>query len=337
LTAELTDLPRSTRALLAALPAQRSGAALDIGSVQGLVAQSLGAPYVHNDLPACKAAVVADVIHTDILPQGPFQLIAFDASDYEEGLARETVAQAAACLTPDGRLLTTARRAYVEEFFETVSQQDELCIGTGPRPERYQPEETSYQFNAFTIQTAPGIFSPRALDGGTALMLEQLNPQPGARFLDLGSGAGVVSKVASELWQCQVTAVDVSARALRYTMLNAPQATVLPSDGLSALQGQTFDLIASNPPYHTDFAVAKRFIEGAYRQLNMGGALALVVKRADWYVQKVRTLFGGCRLAERDGYTLILAEKRPKAPQQPKPETTTRKHAKRMAQRRPHK
>lgn len=92
-------------------------------------------------------------------------------------------------------------------------------------------------------------------------------------------------------------------------------------------------MIASNPPYHTDFAVARQFIEGAYHRLSPGGALYLVVKRAGWYAQKVRTVFGGFRITEQAGYTVISAEKRPPRPAgRPEPaQPTTRKHAKRMA------
>ena len=42
-----------------------------------------------------------------------------------------------------------------------------------------------------------------------------------------------------------------------------------------------------NPPYHTDFSVAKSFIEGSYKHLQMDGWLVIETKRFDWYKNKI--------------------------------------------------
>lgn len=333
---ELTELPRSTRALLALLARCPTGPALDIGSYQGAVARELGCTYLNADLTACAASGLTHSIHTDELPAGPFGAIFFDAREYDPALAAETVASAALRLTDGGVLITTARPADVEACFQQVEVAGEALVASRPRPGVTLPPWSTYEAEfggrTYRIQSAPGIFSPRHLDEGSAFMLGEIEHRPGAQFLDLGCGAGIVSRIASEAWGCQVTAVDVNARALRLTAINAPEAEVIASDGLSALGARQFDIIASNPPYHTDFGVAKAFIEGAHRHLAMEGMLYLVIKRADWYVQKVRTVFGGCRVAERDGYTVIAAQKRPVKPKAaPVAPATTKKHAKRMA------
>ena len=46
-----------------------------------------------------------------------------------------------------------------------------------------------------------------------------------------------------------------------------------------------FPLIMSNPPYHTDFSVAKAFIEGSYKHLQTGGWLVMVCKHLSWYIR----------------------------------------------------
>lgn len=335
------SLPRSTRALLDLCPTVPPGKALDIASHQGAVAQALGAAYLHDHFAACeqaRAAGVETVYHADSLPDATYRAICLDARELDPALVDEFIAQAAARLTPDGLFLTTAPRNSVEAWFGQVEEQSEAIIARSPKPGSAPPQPVAYTVDVggqnLTVQSMPGVFSPRSLDPGTREMLPFIAAEPGQRFLDLGCGAGVVSLVASQVWGCQVTAVDVSARALRLTRLNAPAAEVIASDGFSALHGRQFDLIASNPPYHTDFAVAKGFIEGAHRHLAPGGWLYLVVKRADWYVQKVRSIFGGCRVIEREGYAILSAEKRavtskPAAQAQP---ATTKKHAKRMAQ-----
>lgn len=338
----LEAVTRTTRALLDLLPkAAAPGPTLDIGSDGGAVALEAGCPYLHADLPACeqaRAAGAMPVIHSDALPAGPFGTISFDARTYETALALETLAQAAVRLAPGGVVLTTARRADVAALFGEVEEHGEALLARSPISGAYRPEWPVYEFEfggrVWQVRSGPGVFSPRGLDEGTRVMLQQMAVPAGARFLDLGCGAGAVSLIASEAWGCQVTAVDVNARALRLTAMNAPRAEVLASDGLTALSDREFDVIASNPPYHTDYAVAKAFIEGAHRRLAMGGTLCLVVKKADWYVQKVRTIFGGCRVHEEAGYTLLIAEKRerrPAAAAGAPVASTTKKHAKRMA------
>lgn len=362
----MTDLPRSTKALLDLLPLCPAGPFLDIGSHAGAVARQMGSAFLHDDLSACQQALksgVDPVLHADLPSGGPYSSICFDARAYDPGLAAEVVLAAAGLLASGGVLISTARRKDLEAAFAQVEEHGEALIARQPRvapgfgaPLTDYPHSAQsalmqsglmqsgysleYATHSFRIQTAAGIFSPRGLDEGTRLMLDQIGlilrslpPNSGSalRFLDLGSGAGVVSRVAASLWGCQVTAVDSSARALRLTRLNAPEAEVIASDGLGALAGRVFDLIASNPPYHTDFAVARRFIEGAHRQLSPGGHLVLVVRRADWYVQKIRSLFGGCRLVEEQGYTVIIAQRRERR-EAPAPAPTTRKHARRIEQ-----
>lgn len=336
----MADLPRSTQILLALRSLGHPGPALDIASHQGALAREVGGTYIDADLTACEAAWQAGIhktLHTDLLPAGKVSTIFFDAREYDPAFAAETIAQAAARLTPDGILITTAPPEQLATCFAQVEEQGEAAVGRSPLRGITSPTwttyETSFAGRSYTVQTGPGVFSPRGLDLGTQVMLEQIEAAPGARFLDLGCGVGIVSKIASEAWGCQVTAVDVNARALRLTGCNAPRAEVLASDGFRHLGDRQFDLIASNPPYHTDFAVAKAFIEGAFAHLAPGGSLYLVVKRSDWYIQKVRNIFGGCRLVEQQGYTTIIAEKRQghSRPATPPPPATTRKHAKRMA------
>jgi len=47
---------------------------------------------------------------------------------------------------------------------------------------------------------------------------------------------------------------------------------------LAMLSMIDFTLILSNPPYHTDFSVAKNFIEGGYKRLVIGGRMVMVQK-----------------------------------------------------------
>ncbi|MFD1429306.1 class I SAM-dependent methyltransferase [Lacticaseibacillus mingshuiensis] len=189
----------------------------------------------------------------------------------------------------------------------------------------------TYHQTTLNFETLPTVFSPTALDRGTQAMLDLAPVQDGSRILDLGCGAGFVGiYFAKTLPAAQVTMVDVQEDAVAVATANAARNGVAPrilkSDGFSALGGEVFDVVLSNPPYHTDFSVAKGFIEGAYRQLAVGGTLYMVTKRRLWYENKIRAVFGGLRVVERDGYFVFIAEKRQGEAARRKAATAANKH-----------
>ena len=85
---------------------------------------------------------------------------------------------------------------------------------------------------------------------------------------------------------------------------------VFVSDGFRDVDASAFDLILSNPPYQTDFSVAKGFIEKGFNRLKVGGRLYMVTKRREWYRNKLVSVFGGVEIRETDGYYVFAAERR---------------------------
>jgi release factor glutamine methyltransferase len=106
------------------------------------------------------------------------------------------------------------------------------------------------------LEVAPHTLIPRP---ETEMLVETaLELLPGAiphRLLDLGTGTGAIAlSLAKDRAQWDVTAVDRVEEAVELAernrqRLHLDNARVLRSHWFSAVQGQRFDLILSNPPY----------------------------------------------------------------------------------------
>lgn len=129
---------------------------------------------------------------------------------------------------------------------------DALCDRRAARePLQYILGET--EFMGLTFHVEPGVLIPRA---DTEILVEKALEwmKPGARVLDIGTGSGAIAVSLAKLGrQAQVTAVDVSDRALEIARQNAKRngaaVEFVKSDCFSALKGRKYDMIVSNPPY----------------------------------------------------------------------------------------
>ena len=166
------------------------------------------------------------------------------------------------------------------------------------------------------LETDPGLFSPAHADRGTLAMLSCAHFEPGMKVLDLGCGCGLVGILAAQVCgEANVILSDIDPVAVAVARRNAARngvggVTVVESDGFNDLDAAGFDLILSNPPYQSDFSVAKGFIEKGFNRLKTGGRLLMVTKRREWYRNKLVHIFGGVRIHEIDGYHVFEAERR---------------------------
>jgi len=154
-----------------------------------------------------------------------------------------------------------------------------------PLPASYRAQARGV---AVDVACRPGLFSWRALDGATALMLARCAPRDGDRLLDLGCGAGpVAALLLAEGRVREATLVDTDALALEAAAdtlarngLAGPGVELLASDAGQELAAGRFDLILCNPPLHRGFtaerdSVARMVVESA-RLLAPRGRLYLV-------------------------------------------------------------
>lgn len=165
--------------------------------------------------------------------------------------------------------------------------------------------------------TGGGVFSKGALDEGSRILIDSLPLARIHKFCDLGCGWGGVSAfVAVQLPQAQIFACDVNPRAVQLTVWNAKQ-NKLPNvvawcgNGLSATRADFFDCIACNPPIRAGNAVIGKLFDDAYRGLQVGGELWVVIRTAQGaksWQKRLAAQFGDCEtVLIKNGYRILKA------------------------------
>jgi 16S rRNA G1207 methylase RsmC len=133
------------------------------------------------------------------------------------------------------------------------------------------------------FRTTWGLFSPKAIDEGTRLLLEHLEVQPDDRAIDLGCGYGPIGlTIATLAPQGEVLMVDKDFVAVEYANRNAElnrlaNAKAMLSDGLKHIGDERFTLAVTNLPAKTSNEHYYIFFQDIYEHLERGGRFYVVV------------------------------------------------------------
>ena len=103
-----------------------------------------------------------------------------------------------------------------------------------------------------SLLTPPGVYAPQWDTGLLVRAMGQEDVGSATDVLDLGTGSGAVAVQAARLG-ARVTAVDISRLAVFTARVNAllarQRVRVRRGDLTTAVTGQSYDLVVSNPPY----------------------------------------------------------------------------------------
>ncbi len=170
-----------------------------------------------------------------------------------------------------------------------------------------------------TFHTTWGLFSPKAIDAGTHLLLKHLEVKPDERAIDLGSGYGPLGlAIARSAHQGHCTLVDKDFVAVDYARKNAAlngidNVEVLLSNGLDQVPGdRTFTLAVTNLPAKTGKEHYYLFFNDIKDRLEPGGRFYVVVITGlrQFIARSFKEVFGNHRkIKQGKSYTVAMAEK----------------------------
>ncbi len=158
------------------------------------------------------------------------------------------------------RTLGVARAWLIAHAEQVLSGEQQAAYDAMFR-RRLQGEPIAYvlgerEFFGLTFSVTPATLIPRPeTELLVELALQRIPEQGRFRVLDLGTGSGAIAiAIAKNRPQAEVMAVDASEAALQVARENARRLgavnlSFLQSEWFSALVGQRYDLIVSNPPY----------------------------------------------------------------------------------------
>ena len=161
-----------------------------------------------------------------------------------------------------------------------------------------------------------GLFSPKTIDAGTNLLIEQLNIQEDDTCLDLGCGYGAIGiTIAKSIRTTTVYMVDKDFVAVDYARKNVERnqlsnCHVLLSNGFSHLPDLQFDLIASNLPANVGKELLQIFLRDAKQHLKPNGCLYVVTISGlrEFIKRNFLTIFGNYqKVKQRHTHTVAMA------------------------------
>ncbi len=167
------------------------------------------------------------------------------------------------------------------------------------------------------FQSTWGLFSPRAIDDGTLMLLDHLQVASDEVALDLGCGYGPLGlAIAKQCPQGQVHLVDKDYVAVEYSNKNAQlngisNAEAYLSNGFSAVpEGVSLSLVVSNLPAKVGNEMFYIAFDDAHRRMQPGASFVVVtINGLRQFVKRSFTeVFGNYKkLKQGKSYTISMA------------------------------
>lgn len=171
----------------------------------------------------------------------------------------------------------------------------------------------------FSFQTTWGLFSPKAVDEGTLMLLDWIDVKPTDNCLDLGCGYGPLGLAMAKMApQGRSALIDKDFVAVDYSRKNAERngienADIFLSNGFSHIdRDQRFDVMVSNLPAKTGKELFYLYFYDGLERLEPGGRFYVVtITGLRRFVEKAfKEVFGNYKkLKQGKTYTVAVGIK----------------------------
>jgi len=178
--------------------------------------------------------------------------------------------------------------------------------------------EVTLRGNRLVFHSTWGLFSPRAIDNGSYLLIEHIDLQDGQRTLDLGCGYGAIGLAIAKAYpNGKVHLADKDFVAVDFARKNA-EVNALGnchthlSNAFSALGDLKFDNIVANLPAKVGKELLYIILADAKAHLNPGGQLVVVTVTGlrEFIKRNFKEVFGNYKkLKQGRGHTVARAVK----------------------------
>lgn len=171
----------------------------------------------------------------------------------------------------------------------------------------------------FVFHSTWGLFSPRAIDEGTMLLLDYMEVAPEAHCIDLGCGYGPIGlHLAAQAPQGTTHLIDKDFVAIDYTLKNAEKnnirnVEIYLSNGFSHVSpDDRFDIVVSNLPAKAGKELFYLYFYEALARMNEGAVIYVVtINGLRGFIKRVfADVFGNyTKLKQGKNYTVSMARK----------------------------
>jgi 16S rRNA G1207 methylase RsmC len=168
------------------------------------------------------------------------------------------------------------------------------------------------------FNTTWGLFSPKAIDDGSQLMLQYIQVEKSDNCLDLGCGYGPLGLTLAKLApQGKTLLVDKDFVAINYTQKNIQlnqlsNCQTFLSNGFDQIKTSSFTLIVSNIPAKVGNELLTLFLYDAWQHLEVGGRFYVVtITGIRKYIERsFKEVFGHYKKVKQGKtYTVAMAIK----------------------------
>ena len=217
-----------------------------------------------------------------------------------------------------GQVLAYKKGHRIAQFIRKTSYEPgpDWARAPGIAPHTWVEFTITLPKHTFPIRSLPGVFSYDHLDEGTQMLINMLQIQPDTKVLDVGCGYGIIGLFAAVQGAALVHLIDNNLLAVAASRENLALNHILTADVfagniLDPIVPNMYDLILTNPPFHTghtvDYHIAHAMISQSFQALNPGGKIIIVSNRFIRYDRLVKEVFGNVTSISESGKFHVLS------------------------------